>query len=163
MIKEKIAKQGGQTINRAICICDYCGKEKEVFSFDTIKETYFCSDICTFQFCTENNLPINDTRWSSIKKKYKDGYAYITPHSGHKSIAEHRFVMEKHLKRVLKKDEVVHHINGIKDDNRIINLELWMRSHPIGQRVEDKIEWAIDFLNSQGFNCQKPQTMKIKK
>ena len=37
---------------------------------------------------------------------------------------QHRYVMEQHLGRPLSKDEVVHHINGDRIDNRLENLEL---------------------------------------
>ena len=40
------------------------------------------------------------------------------------------------------------HINGIRDDNRTENLELWSTSQPCGQRVKDKIEWAKEILET---------------
>lgn len=63
---------------------------------------------------------------------------------------EHTFVMSKHLGRPLKRGETVHHLNGIRDDNRIENLELWCGSHRYGQRVSDKIKWAKEFLEQYG-------------
>lgn len=41
-----------------------------------------------------------------------------------KQVLEHRYFMEQHINRKLERREHIHHINGIKTDNRIENLEL---------------------------------------
>lgn len=75
----------------------------------------------------------------------KDGYVVLTLTDGRR-IGEHRYVIEQQLGRKLTSEETVHHINGIRDDNRLENLELWSSAQPSGQRVEDKVEFAVEIL-----------------
>ena len=59
---------------------------------------------------------------------------------------EHRIIYEKHYGIKLLPHQNIHHINGVKSDNRIENLELWSTAQPYGQRVADKVEWALELL-----------------
>lgn len=67
--------------------------------------------------------------WKGGKRKHYKGYirkyVYDHPYSGKRNaIMEHRLIMEKYIGRYLNPKERIHHINGIKYDNRIENLYL---------------------------------------
>ncbi|MFI8301532.1 HNH endonuclease [Streptomyces nigra] len=70
------------------------------------------------------------------------GYVILKLEDG-RSLGEHRHVMEQRLGRQLVPGETVHHKNGVRDDNRLENLELWYSPQPYGQRVEDLLRYAI--------------------
>ena len=58
--------------------------------------------------------------------------------------------MEETIGRPLTEKETVHHINGVRDDNRLENLELWASNHPPGQRVQDQLDWARKLVSMYG-------------
>lgn len=74
----------------------------------------------------KRRLGSNHAQWKG-GRRLSGGYVkiYSPQHPNcttHKTVLEHRLVMEKQLGRYLKQSEVVHHLNGIKHDNRPENL-----------------------------------------
>jgi hypothetical protein len=61
-------------------------------------------------------------------------------------VFEHILVAEEILGRYLTPDETIHHRNGVRDDNRPENLELWTRPQPSGIRARDALAWAHEII-----------------
>lgn len=144
-------KRNGKTM--WYCLCD-CGAEC------LVRATHLLSGHS--QSCGCTSVAWNKAHTMALAPNWRGGRCvddcgypmiYCPQHPYGKSngyIREHRLVMESKLGRYLIKSETVHHINGIKNDNRPENLELWLRSHPPGQRVEDVVEWAKKILEIYG-------------
>lgn len=110
----------------------------------------------------------NNPMWNGGEQKLKSGYIYswVSDNSPYRCmcaainnrrnyVAKHRLIMAEHIGRPLLRSETVHHINGIRDDNRIENLELWSSSHQSGQRIDDQIKWAIELLKTHNYTIKK--------
>jgi hypothetical protein len=84
--------------------------------------------------------------WKGGRSIDRYGYMLILTKKGNKRryVKEHRIVAEKMLGRKLKRNEDVHHKNGIKTDNRPENLEVLTRSE------HSKISYQLRKINNKG-------------
>jgi hypothetical protein len=123
--------------------CPECG-ERFVKPHKT--ETKYCGRSCAY-VAKWRTIPKGQRRrrWFGGRNKTTQGYMVVkcpeghpNEHRNHGYIKEHRLVMEQKIGRYLLPGEQVHHINGIRDDNRPENLELWARQQPSGQRAHEQ-------------------------
>lgn len=127
--------------------CEMCGKL-------TSKKHTFCVNCYIEQGLNKGNgkskYKEGDTRLSSkgyILEKYTKHPRASRDHF----VLQHILVMEKKLGRyIVRGEENVHHINGVKDDNRIENLELWIKPQPSGIRAKDAVIWAKKIIKKYG-------------
>lgn len=114
--------------------CLYCGNSFKAIParIKTGREKY-CSRKCYHSYRKENRIFFtgkNHGNWKGGRISLPSGYIIIyQPYhpyctkSGY--VFEHRLIAEKALGRFLKPEEIIHHINGVTDDNRLENLYLF--------------------------------------
>ena len=109
--------------------CPECREERWVVLTPRGPMSVFCKSCSPRQFVQSGS---SNPHWKGGRRKAQDGYIqlwlpkddFFFPMANKRYVLEHRLVMAKHLKRCLLAWEVVHHINGVRDDNRLANLQL---------------------------------------
>src|SRR3990167_7072825 len=129
--------------------CPECGEEYVASVFHR-KITKHCSRTCGQRAWNKAHPDFfkgkHGGRWRGVRQLRRgyvllwnpDHHSVIGRGTKRRYILEHRLVMEQVLGRPLLSSEQVHHKNGIRDDNRPENLELWSIQQPSGQRIHEK-------------------------
>lgn len=147
---KRVSHNNSNHLNHWMCKCD-CGNEV-IASTGSLRRGKHLSCGCIRKGDENHN-------WKGGKITTKSGYIkkYSPEHPNNiiGYVLEHRLVMEEIIGRHLEPNEEVHHKNGIRNDNSKENLELWVKSQPAGQRVDDMVDFCYNFLKKY-----KPEKIK---
>jgi len=130
--RKKSALLGVKPCPKKISVsCRRCGKELKLQP-NQINKNNYCNLTCR-NMEYKKRFGEKAARWKGGRLQMESGYVGIYVHpedwiypmrSAKPYVLEHRKIMAEHLGRLLERWEVVHHKNGIKNDNRIENLAL---------------------------------------
>lgn len=141
---------GAQRVERWSGSCRHCGAPVERTRAQ-LREAVYCSREC---YQADPYREGGRPRSVEVGERRIDRGGYVRTYVGRGDprelsngyALEHRIVMADVLGRPLTSDENVHHVNGVKDDNRPENLELWVSNQPKGSRVPDIVAHAVEML-----------------
>ncbi len=120
-------------------------KQKEAWAANGRKLAFYPASIEARKYAGQWNKGRRkkEYEFGGHEKKRRDGYIKVYapdhPHSTADGyIMKHTLVMERHIGRLLREDEVVHHINHVRDDNRLENLRLMTKKEHQSMHMKER-------------------------
>jgi intein/homing endonuclease len=152
-------KLGDAVLINGTNICPICGSDKDIITYPYAKFKGYCKS------CMYKELRFNLNQFSHKRTKGNDGYIYLTgsdyhshPRYSSSGLLEHIYIMEKYLGRYINITEEIHHINGIRDDNRLENLQLCTKSeHKKIHKTENHFKNFIHHSGSEVITVPKEE------
>uniref|UniRef100_A0A6M3JPK9 Putative homing endonuclease n=1 Tax=viral metagenome TaxID=1070528 RepID=A0A6M3JPK9_9ZZZZ len=148
-----------RTLRMIKVTCPDCGKVRDRIAYQIKAPTFTgrCAS-CSGKQRGKEQRGMQHPNWKggcSRTRGYKQ--VYIAPNSpfskmvpkGKGVVREHRLIMAKYLGRCLKTNEIVHHLNGIRDDNRIENLALTTRKQHEHDTLQKHLKLRIRQLEEE--------------
>jgi len=120
----RACQTAGQTKEKVVKQCPACGKEIKV------RPSYVWRVYCSKECKARGQVarPLDRDHNGRPVRLDKAGYVMLWdpdhPGAFHGWVYEHRIVAEQTIGRHLDREEHVHHVNGVKDDNRPENLQI---------------------------------------
>jgi uncharacterized protein (DUF1330 family) len=119
----------------AVINCKYCGKEKKVLP---VHKRTGRAKYCSLSCASKDKKGESARAWKGGKYIDGGGYVFVKkedhPHKNKDGyVNESHIVAERTIGRYLREGEIVHHINGLKGDNRPENLVVMTNSDHVKQ------------------------------
>jgi len=145
-IKELLYKYKNKTYDEILKLAS-SNRTKKSLSHKNSRQWHVPREVVSVPLTRHSQKGSKNSNWKGGRTKHSSGYVLVYtpehPRAHNRYVFEHILVMEKKLGRYVRKDELIHHINGIKDDNRLENLEILttrehsLKQHPYGLEKKD--------------------------